>query len=156
MDFGVAHQLAVFQFELTVVIEFGLVFAFVPRQDMIESGLMLSTLLPARERFGREGRPPPPLLIDPVEQTTDVLPGGETRESSFQGGERRIGCGDFLIPGGLFIKEGVAGQFGFGFGLARGQQLQLGQSRLLRGESGESEEGGMELVHFDEASLPGT
>ena len=156
MVFEAAHQVAVFQFELTVVMEFSLVFAFVPRQDVVEGGLMLSTLLPARERFGRESRPTTLLLIDPVEQTTDVLSGGETCESCFQGGERGIGRGDFLIPGGLFIEEGLAGQFGFGFGLSRGQQLRLGQSRLLRGESGESEEGGMELVHVDEEPWPGT
>lgn len=150
MVFGVAHQVAVFQFKLTVVMEFGLVFVFVPCQDVVEGSLMLSTLLPARECFGREGRPTTLLLIDPVEQTTDVLPSGETRDSSFQGGERRIGHGDFLVPGSLFIEEGLTGQFGFGFGLSRGQQLPLGQSRLLRGESGESEEGGMELVHCDE------
>ena len=115
MVFEVAHQLAVFQFQLTVVMEFILVFAFVPRQDVVEGGLMLSTLLPASNRFGREGRPTTSLLIDPVEQTTDVLPGGETRESSFQGGQRGVGRGDFLIPGGLFLKEGLTGQFGFGF-----------------------------------------
>ena len=121
MVFEAAHQVAVFQFELTVVMEFSLVFAFVPRQDVVEGGLMLSTLLPASERFGGEGRPTTSLLIDPVEQTTDVLPGGETSDSGFQGGQRGIGCGDFLIPGGLFIEECLTGQFGFGFGLSRGQ-----------------------------------
>ena len=112
--------MAVFQFELTVVIEFGPVFASVSSQDVVEGGLVLSTLLPASQCFGREGRPPPLLLIDPVQQTTDVLPGGETRESSFQGGQRGIGCGDFLIPGSLFIEEGETCLFGFGFGLSRG------------------------------------
>ena len=153
MDLGVAHQLAVFQFELTVVNEFGLVFAIVPCQDVVEGGLMLSTLLPASECFGREGRPTTSLLIDPVKQTTNVLPSGEACESCFQRSERGIGCGDFLIPGRLFIKEGMTGQFGFGFDLSRGQQLHLGQSRLLRGESGESEEGGMELVHMVEGPV---
>ncbi len=147
MVFGVAHQVAVFQFELTVVMEFGSVFAFVPRQDVVEGGLMLSTLLPARQRFGREGRPTTLLLIDPVEQTTDVLPGGETRESSLQGGQCGISCGDFLVPGSLFIEECLTGLFSIGFGLSRRHQLQLSQLRLLRGEPSEPQEGGMELVH---------
>ena len=145
--FEIVHQLAVVQFELTVVKEIGLVRAFVPRQDVVEGSLMLSTLLPASECFRREGCPTRSLLFDPVEQSTDVFLGGETRESSFQGSERRIGGSDFLIPGGLFIQEGLTGLFGIGFALSRRDELQLGQSRLLRGESGESEEGGMELVH---------
>ncbi len=153
MVFGAAHQLAVFQFQLTVVMEFGLVLAFVPRQDMVEGGLMLSALLPARECFGRESCAATLLLIDPVEQTADVLPSGETRKTSFQGSERGIGCDDFLIPGRLFIEKGLAGQFRFGLGLPRSQQLPFGQSRLLRGESSESEERGMELVHCRDETL---
>lgn len=144
---GRTHQLAVFQFELTVVIEFVSVFLFVSRQDVVEGGLMLATLLPARERFNRDCRPPPPLLFDPVKQPTDVLASGETGDSSFQRGERGISCGDLLIPGSLFIKESVTSLFGVGFGLSRCHEFQLGQLRLLRGESGQSEEGGMELVH---------
>ena len=147
MVFEVAHQLAVFQFELTVVIEFGPVFTLVPRQDVVEGRLILSTLLPASECFGREGHPTTLLLFDPVEQTTDVLPRSETSESSFQGGESGISCDDFFIPGRLFIQECVTGLFSFGLGLSRSRQLQLSQSRLLSGESGESKERGMELVH---------
>ena len=119
MVFEVAHQLAVFQLELTVVIEFGPVFAFVPRQDVVEGGLMLSTLLPTSECFGREGRPTTLLAVDPVEQATDVLPGSETSESSLQGGERGISCGDLLIPGRLLIQECLTGLFGYSFGLSR-------------------------------------
>ena len=149
MVLEVVHQLAVVQFELTVVVEFGLVFQFVPRQDVVEGGLMLSTLLPARECFGREGRPPTLLLLNPVEQATDVLPGSETSKSSFQGGQRGISCDDFLIPGRLFLDECVTGLFGFSFRLSCRHELPLRQPRLLRGESGESVEWGMELVHVE-------
>ena len=124
-----------------------MVCAFVPCQDVVEGGLMLSTLLPASECFRRDGCPTRSLLFDPVEQSTDVLLGGEARKSSFQGSESRISRRDFLIPGGLFIQEGLTGLLSIGFALSSRDELQLGQSRLLRGKSGESEEGGMELVH---------
>ncbi len=129
------------------MIEFNPVFTFVPRQYMVEGGLVLSTLLPACECFRRESCPMASLLIDPVEQSTDVLPSGETRESCFQRSQRGVSSGDFMIPSGLFIEESVTGLLGFGFGLSRSEQFQLSQSRLLSGEPSESEERGVELVH---------
>lgn len=153
MVFEFAHQLSVFQFELTVMIELCLVFLFVSCENVFQGRLMLPMLLPASECFRRESRSPASLLFNPVEQPADVVSCGEPGQSCFQGSQARIGGDDFLVPGCLLIQQRLPGEVSFRFRLASRDQLQLGQSRLLRGEPGETEKWGMEFVHVDERSI---